>query len=101
MRKMKSKSIPYTETSAQDLSSQLKIPPPLWERSPNKFWAVHKDAILLNLNEWHAKEPELSLAKAISRYVDGLPSDIPADVLLRIIELVIEVWEKQNNAKAA
>ncbi|MCK6691035.1 MAG: hypothetical protein L6Q97_02915 [Thermoanaerobaculia bacterium] len=98
---MKSNSIPYTDTSAQDLSTQSTTLPPLWERSPNKFWAVHKNVIPLNLNEWLAKEPELSLAKAISRYVDGLPADTPADILIRIIEMVIEAWEKQSNAKAA
>lgn len=101
MKKEDSNGITHISVPSENGERELIVFQPLWERSPRKFWAAHEGAIQVSLNEWQANDPELSLGKAVSRYVDGLPSDIPAEILLKIIEMVIEAWEKQSNAKAA
>lgn len=80
----------------QRLLAGSAITKPLWERSPQKFWSAHESLVALHIQEWQAADATLSLSKAVARYVDGLPSDIPADVLLKITKMVIEIWEKRQ-----
>ena len=82
-----------------DLHTAPAVSKPFWERSPRKFWSAHENLIGLKLHEWQAADPTLSLAKAVSRYMDGLPPDIPADILLKITKMVIEAWEKHRSVK--
>jgi hypothetical protein len=83
-----------------DLQTAPAVSKPFWERSPRKFWSAHENLIGLNLQEWRAADPSLSLSKALSRYLDGLPSDIPADMLLKITEMVIQIWEKHRTIQS-
>ncbi|HRI58649.1 MAG TPA: hypothetical protein PK228_02970 [Saprospiraceae bacterium] len=86
-------------TDNQDLSADLGVSKPFWERSPRKFWNAHEGLIKMRIQEWQSADPAVSLAKVISKYIDGLPPDIPADVLLKITKMLIEAWEKHRNAQ--
>lgn len=86
--------------SAPNFDGNMSVLKPLWERSPRKFWSAHEALIDLKLQEWYKIDPSLPLSKAVSRYVDGLPPDIPADILLKITEKVIEAWEKIQDVKS-
>jgi len=83
----------------QDLSADLGVSKPLWERSPRKFWNAHEGLIKLRIHEWQSADAALSLAKVISKYIDGLPPDTPADVLLRMTKMLIESWEKHRSTQ--
>lgn len=87
-------------SSNQDFSAGSVASKPLWERSPQKFWSTHESLIALSIQEWQAADATLSLSKAVSRYVDGLPFDIPADVLLKITKMVIDIWGKRQAMSA-
>lgn len=93
---MASKSAHFVSNINDDLQTAPAICKPFWERSPRKFWSAHENLIGLKLQEWRAADPSLSLSKAVSRYLDGLPSDIPADMLLKITEMAIQIWEKRT-----
>jgi len=96
---MESSGISSTSNASENLPTQPVDSKPFWERSPRKFWSAHQGLIGLKLHEWQTVDPSLPLAKAVSRYVDGLPPDIPSDYLLKITEMVIEAWEKQRAFK--
>jgi hypothetical protein len=93
---MASESAHLASLGNDDLQTLSAVPQPFWERSPRKFWSAHENLIELNLHEWRAADSNLSLSKAVSRYLDGLPSDIPADILLKITKMVVEAWEKKR-----
>jgi hypothetical protein len=93
---MESESAHLASKNNNDLQMTPAVSKPFWERSPRKFWSAHENLIGLKLQEWRVADPSLSLSKAVSRYLGGLPSDIPADMLLKITEMVIQVWEKHR-----
>ena len=72
---------------------------PLFERSPAKFWGAHQDNMLFDLHLARKTDASLSLNQFIARYVGGLPTDLPSEVVKKLIEMLIETWEKQPIAQ--
>ena len=68
---------------------------PFWKRSPELFLKAHKNAMVFKLFEWNGTEDASSITKFVARYIAGLPTDTPADLVQKLIPLLIETWEKQ------
>ena len=85
-----------TEKSLDELVGVFsKIPE--WELlSAQKYFNGHRGAASYLLPKWRADNPGLTLQNAVSRYLEGTKPDLPADVLKKVIEIVIDVFEKQK-----
>lgn len=67
-----------------------------WELMPDQLLAAHRFVAGLKIREWRTAQPDLSLQKAVVKYLDSLPADLPADVLFKLTKIGIEVFEKQS-----
>ncbi len=83
-------------TNSKSISESRFVPKPEWLRSPKTFWAVHRAIIQIKLHESEQVNPNISLEKFILKYLEGLPKNLPLDVLPKIKQLIIEVWEQKH-----
>ncbi len=86
-----------TEKSLDQYIEEFSKTPEWALLSAQKYYSGHRGAASYLLAKWRADDPELTLQKAVSRYLEGTKPNLPADVLKKVIEIVIDVFETQKD----
>jgi hypothetical protein len=80
---------------------------PLSKLMPKKHELILTDSVEMKAKKLYTETPDLPMKKVITTIFESLTDDIPAPLVLKLTEKIIEVWEncsltiQKENAVAA